>query len=452
LCDSYPSIVVIPNNFNDDMLPVVAAFRTRNRLPVIVWKHPTNDSILVRCSQPMPGITKKRNKQDEEFINVLTSKCKSKRALYILDARPKVNAQANVLVGGGFESTRVYKNVIREFNNIENIHKMRDSLNKIFKIVTKPINLNTFEEEVKLTQWLDYIKDILFASFRVVELICLGSSVITHCSDGWDRTSQMVALAEVFLDPYYRTINGIIVLIEKEWCSFGHQFALRNGHGSDMADYKHEQRAPIFLQFLDSLWQIYNNYNQAFEYNEKLLIFIIDHFHSCMFGNFLADDEYTRIKEYNVREKTKSIWEAVLINIESFLNQNYNPNEFDIIITPNKESFNIRFWQSYYLHWSNMKNIHIGENKIVDITLGLYYSFSEKNNDYILESNEEPNGKNKNFFRRLQPKKLGAKNIKGSETVSYLSTRSRTKVSFGSKKKYNSDENPSLENINQENV
>ena len=31
--------------------------------------------------------------------------------------------------------------------------------------------------------------------------------VVVHCSDGWDRTTQIVALAELMLDPYYRTIE-----------------------------------------------------------------------------------------------------------------------------------------------------------------------------------------------------------------------------------------------------
>jgi len=32
-------------------------------------------------------------------------------------------------------------------------------------------------------------------------------AVLVHCSDGWDRTPQIVALAELLLDPYYRTID-----------------------------------------------------------------------------------------------------------------------------------------------------------------------------------------------------------------------------------------------------
>lgn len=54
------------------------------------------------------------------------------------------------------------------------------------------------------------------------------TSVVVHCSDGWDRTGQLTSLAMLMLDGYYRTIRGFEVLLEKEWLSFGHRFQLVN--------------------------------------------------------------------------------------------------------------------------------------------------------------------------------------------------------------------------------
>lgn len=38
-----------------------------------------------------------------------------------------------------------------------------------------------------------------------------GVSVLVHCSDGWDRTAQACSVASILLDPFYRTIKGLMV-------------------------------------------------------------------------------------------------------------------------------------------------------------------------------------------------------------------------------------------------
>lgn len=57
------------------------------------------------------------------------------------------------------------------------------------------------------------------------------SAYALFCS-GWDRTAQLTSLTEILIDPYYRTRKGFAIVVEKEWLSFGHKFAVRHGHAS----------------------------------------------------------------------------------------------------------------------------------------------------------------------------------------------------------------------------
>lgn len=54
------------------------------------------------------------------------------------------------------------------------------------------------------------IMQYILASINEVlsSLIDKKRNVVVHCSDGWDRTSQMCALAQLMIDPYYRTFEG----------------------------------------------------------------------------------------------------------------------------------------------------------------------------------------------------------------------------------------------------
>lgn len=55
------------------------------------------------------------------------------------------------------------------------------------------------------------VNDFMFSHTQAVAEE--GVSVLVHCSDGWDRTAQVCSVASVLLDPYYRTIKGMMVNI-----------------------------------------------------------------------------------------------------------------------------------------------------------------------------------------------------------------------------------------------
>ena len=57
------------------------------------------------------------------------------------------------------------------------------------------------------TNWLFNVNQLLIVAGEAVTAIENGRPVLVHCTDGWDRTTQVVALAQIMLDPYYRTVE-----------------------------------------------------------------------------------------------------------------------------------------------------------------------------------------------------------------------------------------------------
>ena len=155
----------------------------------------------------------------------------------IVDARPTVNAYAMQAVGMGSENMDNYKFATKVYLGIDNIHVMRDSLQKVIDVLkdsdVTPLPPN--REALNKSGWLKHISTLLDGVGLITRQVGLQHShVLIHCSDGWDRTSQLSSLSQLCLDPYYRTMDGFIVLIEKDWLSYGHMFRHRSGFlGSD---------------------------------------------------------------------------------------------------------------------------------------------------------------------------------------------------------------------------
>ncbi|KAJ5818751.1 hypothetical protein N7474_004342 [Penicillium riverlandense] len=259
----------------------------------LTYLHPVNNCSITRSSQPLVGVRQNRSIQDEKLLAAIFSTSRSERPLasfiqpnlekeasdssqsigetiptdpeltnaeeieddmiaaargdseesssiygaqqsnLIVDARPTVNAFAMQAVGLGSENMDNYKFATKAYLGIDNIHVMRDSLNKVVDCLkeTDVTPLGPNRDQLARTGWLKHIAGILEGAGLIARQVGLQHShVLIHCSDGWDRTSQLSALSQICLDPYYRTFEGFMVLVEKDWLSFGHMFRHRSGH------------------------------------------------------------------------------------------------------------------------------------------------------------------------------------------------------------------------------
>jgi len=174
--------------------------------------------------------------------------------------------------------------------------------------------------------------------------------VITHnCSDGWDRTSQLTGLSMVLLDPYYRTLPGFMCVIDKEWLAMGHKFADRTGHDDSASD---SERSPVFLQFVECIWHVMQQYPYSFEFNELFLLDALKALYSCRFGTFLFNCHMSRM-EAGVRDKAACFWTYVWSNQERYTNSKYQrlgrgPN----VLTIGCQMRDVRLWDTYYLQYA----------------------------------------------------------------------------------------------------
>eukprot|EP00299_Pterocystis_sp_00344_P007199 c2218_g1_i2.p2 GENE.c2218_g1_i2~~c2218_g1_i2.p2 ORF type:complete len:193 (-),score=39.24 c2218_g1_i2:29-607(-) len=184
---------------------------------------------------------------------------------------------------------------------------------------------------------------ILLGARKVVETVTQQKGcVLVHCSDGWDRTSQLCALSLLMMDRSYRTIDGFEVLIRKEWISAGHKFKSRCDHFGDRSQPAHEF-SPIFLQFIDCVWQLMMQNPTQFQFNDHLLVYLLDALYSCQFSDFLAENDQERVKK-GLRH-FPSVWKQINAEKDLYVSHAYIPTD-DVLVC---DMSALQFWADYYL-------------------------------------------------------------------------------------------------------
>uniref|UniRef100_A0A8C1UHM0 phosphatidylinositol-3,5-bisphosphate 3-phosphatase n=1 Tax=Cyprinus carpio TaxID=7962 RepID=A0A8C1UHM0_CYPCA len=330
VCDTYPALLVTPTSIKEDEIKQVASFRVKRRIPVLSWIHPETHATVVRCSQPMVGPTDRRCKEDEHYLQTIMDANAQSHKLTIFDARQNTVAANHKAKDGGYENENFYPNMELNFLEIPNIHVMRESLRKLKEVVYPTIDEPHWHSSIDATHWLEYIRLLLAGAVKIADKVeSSKSSVVVHCSDGWDRTAQLTSLAMLMLDSYYRTLRGFQVLLEKEWISFGHKFAA-------------VRELDVFIMCFQ--------FPAAFEFNELFLITILDHLYSCLFGTFLYNSDQERV-EKEVNSKTVSLWSYINSQPEDFTNPFY-VNYENHVLYPLASLRHLELWVGYYVRWN----------------------------------------------------------------------------------------------------
>ena len=368
---TYPKSLVVPRAISDTLLRHAGKYRSKSRVPALTYYYKRNKCSITRSAQPLPGITKNRSIQDEKLVskgfncsssNVsniekslspppLISSIHSKDI--IVDARPTANAIAQTALGGGSENMDNYNfndTCQRMFLGIDNIHAMSDTINYVVDNYLVDGDLNYPIDKGLLnsgkgSNWLKYTKLLLSSTETLLKSIIFNhSNLLIHCSDGWDRTTQISSLVQLCLDPYFRTFEGFMVLIEKDWLSFGYKFLERSGHLSSDVIFHDNTTGFNNLSLFSN-----NNNSQSNNLESSSALFDSDdtrlpridglkHFSSNNIVNKVSG-HFRRKKGHRSLKFSSPVFQQFLDSVYQLIIQ--NPNEFE---------FNERFLRRLVYH------------------------------------------------------------------------------------------------------
>ncbi|XP_072042296.1 myotubularin-related protein 9-like isoform X2 [Amphiura filiformis] len=358
VCPSYPPVLVVPKSVDDETVIAAAGFRHGGRFPVLSYVHAsqeidirrkaTEKTVILRSSQPLTGANNKRCREDEKLVNAILGM--GKRG-YIIDTRSQNAAMTAKSKGGGFETEAHYPQWRRVHKPLERYGVLQDSLCKLVEATyDNSCSMDKWMSRLESSGWLSHVKEVLTTACLVAQCVDReSSSVLVHGTDGLDSTLQVTSLAQVILDPDCRTVRGFEALLEREWIQAGHPFASRCAK-SAFSPGKHKFTGPVFLCFLDCVWQIYQQFPCSFEFNEQFLVMLFENAYASQFGTFLCNNESER-HHLKLKDKTYSLW--TFINRPQILQTYMNPlhQHNTAVIWPSVAPQSLTLWCKVYQRW-----------------------------------------------------------------------------------------------------
>ncbi|XP_050987509.1 myotubularin-related protein 11 isoform X1 [Labeo rohita] len=263
---SLPRFNVVPQRVLDTELKKTFAHFNEGRIPRWCWRHP-HGSDLLRMASFQNNIYHEK----DDIRNLELVLFGGQQLCVIVDLGEEMPSPADIQLA----HTR-----LRTL-----------CLGDISSSVSVPDDkwLSTLES----TRWLDYTRCCLRKAAEVACLLRGGHmTVVLQEPEDRDMNCVVCSLVQVMCDPHCRTVAGFQGLVQKEWITAGHKFLSRINYHRE----SDKEEAPVFLLFLDCVWQLWAQYPARFQLTEDYLLTLHDSVHLPLFSSFLANSQRERCR------------------------------------------------------------------------------------------------------------------------------------------------------------
>lgn len=275
LCSSLPNVCVVPRDLLDGQLEAAAQHFQGMRPPVWCWGTQAG-AALVRMAQISPSI---QDKAQENRMMGLVHRCHPKKL------QPTIYDLDQILPS--HRELQVAFSKLRDLHTPDDASQYREQDCKY---------LSRWDS----SKWLSYVSKCLeTAQKSAVSMLHHNSSVILQDAEGRDMSTVISSLVQILLDPWYRTLRGFHMLLQKEWVSLGHPFTKRLGHTRNDP----EDQCPVWLLFLDCVFQISIQHPLALEFTSEYLVALWGAAHCSLHSTFMFNSVNAKLSAIYVLQR-----------------------------------------------------------------------------------------------------------------------------------------------------
>ncbi|XP_047623505.1 myotubularin-related protein 12 isoform X2 [Phacochoerus africanus] len=266
VCERLPAYFVVPTPLPEEDVPRFQG----HGIPIWCWSCHNGCALLKMSALP--------KEQDDGILQIQKNFLDG---IYKIIHRPPYEIVKTEDLSSNFLSLQEIQTAYSKFKQlflIDNSTEFWDTDIKWFSLLES-------------SSWLDIIRRCLKKAIEIIECLeAQNMNILLLEENASDLCCLVSSLVQVMMDPHCRTRFGFQSLVQKEWIMGGHCFLDRCNHlrQSD------KEEVPVFLLFLDCVWQLVHQHPPAFEFTETYLTVLSDSLYIPIFSTFFFNSPHQK--------------------------------------------------------------------------------------------------------------------------------------------------------------